>query len=197
MNEEICASALRIAFFEARTYYQFTDKPVDDSLLQRLYEIVRWGPTALNCQPARLIFVKSPEAKARLCGVLAPGNVSKVISAPVTVAVAWDTEFYTELPTLFPSRPSALDAFTADPEHARMTAVRNGTLQGGYLIIAARLLGLDVGPMSGFNEKSLNAVFFPDGRWRINFLANLGYGKPDATHGRGPRLSFDDACRIE
>ncbi|NUA26911.1 malonic semialdehyde reductase [Cupriavidus basilensis] len=196
MNEDLCASALTRAFLDARTYYRFTDRPVEDGLLQRLYENVRWGPTALNCQPARLIFIKSPEAKARLCSVLSPGNVGKVSSAPVTAVVAWDTEFFTELPTLFPNRPSAKDAFAADHELARMTAIRNGTLQGGYLIVAARLLGLDVGPMSGFDEKMLNAEFFPDSRWRVNFLANLGYGEPDATHPRGPRLAFEETCRI-
>ncbi len=184
------------AFSAARTFSKFIDKTVPDDTLKALYDLAQWGPTASNCQPARYVFVRSPQAKARLCACLAPGNVDKAMSAPVTVIVAQDSRFHEHLATQFPHQPGAAAMYANDAALAQTVALRNSSLQGAYLIVAARLLGLDCGPMSGFNAQALDQSFFPDGRYRTNFLVNIGYGDATALRPRGPRLSFDTVATI-
>ncbi len=189
--------ALRTLFIDARTHRAWLPGPVDDALLRRLYELARLGPTSTNSQPMRVVFVKSPEAKARLKPALTPDNVNKTMAAPVTAIVAYDREFHELLPKLVPTR-DAKSEIAAMPEAARdAMAATSGTLQGGYLIMAARALGLDCGPMGGFDHDKVDATFFPDGRWRSIFLMNIGHGDPAKLRPRAPRLDFDEACRIE
>lgn len=195
MNQTLDAHALDQAFRTARSFPRFTDRPVSDDTLTALYELMKWGPTALNCQPTRLVFLRTPEAKARLLPLLMPGNVARVQSAPVTVIVAGDSRYYDNLPELFPAYDARPD-FLANPAMAEATRVRNNGLQGGYLIIAARMLGLDCGPMSGFDQAGTDAEFFPDGRWKADFLVSLGYGDPSSPYPRGPRLAFEQAAQL-
>jgi len=187
---------LEQAFLSARTFNAFTPQAVDDETILKLYDLLRWGPTSMNCQPGRYVFVRGAEAKQKLTDALAAGNVSKTMAAPVTVIVAMDTQFYEHLPSQFPSSPNASDTMRNNEALANSTAFRNSSLQGAYLILAARLLGLDCGPMSGFDADKLNAAFFPDGRYKANFLVNLGYGDPSGNYPRGPRLAFDEAAQI-
>jgi 3-hydroxypropanoate dehydrogenase len=182
-------------FGEARTNSVWQERPVPDDLLRRVYDIAKMGPTSANSCPMRVVFVKSAEAKARLKPCLNEGNVEKTMKAPATAIIAYDTQFYDLLPRLFPARDMRT-GYASDPELALATAFRNGSIQGGYFIIAARSLGLDCGPMSGFNNAKLDAEFFPDGRWKSNFLCNLGYGDHTKLHPRNPRPSFEEACRI-
>lgn len=182
-------------FFAARSVNTFRDTPVTDAMLKELHALLRWGPTSMNCQPGRFVFVRSEAAKVRLLPALAPGNVEKTRQAPVTVIVAQDTRFFEHLPTQFPAY-DARPMFEGNAELAAATAFRNSTLQGAYLIIAARMLGLDAGPMSGFDAGKVNEAFFPDGRYAVNFLVNLGYGDPAGNYPRGPRLAFDDVAQI-
>lgn len=196
MPQAIDDAALDQIFRSARTFHKFTDQPVDDETLRQLYELYKWGPTSMNAQPGRVVFVRSPEAKEQLRPALSPGNVDKTMKAPVTVIVAHDTAFHAHLPTQFPAMPTASEMFAGNAALAADTAFRNGTLQGAYLLIAARALGLAVGAMSGFNPAAVNAAFFPDGRWKANFLVNLGWGDPSGHHPRGPRLAFDQVARI-
>ena len=182
-------------FEDARTHTAWQERPVPDEMLRRVYDVARMGPTSANCCPMRVVFVKSAEAKARLEPCLNAGNVEKTMKAPATAIISYDTQFYDLLPKLFPGRDMRT-AFATDAELAATTAFRNGSLQGAYLIIAARALGLDCGPMSGFDNAKLDAEFFPDGRWKSNFLCNLGYGDPAKLHPRNPRPSFEEACRI-
>lgn len=191
----LTAETLDQLFVHARTHHAFAPDAIPEDTLRRLYEVLKWGPTSMNCQPARWVFVTTPDGKALLKPALSPGNVDQTMSAPVTVIVATDTRFYEHLPTMFPAY-DAQALFAGNAELATSTAFRNGTLQGAYLMIAARALGLDCGPMSGFDADKLNAAFFPDGRWQANFLCNLGVGDPAKLYPRGPRLSFDEACRI-
>jgi len=191
------ADPLEQAFSEARTFAKFLETPVPDDTLKSLYALAKWGPTASNCQPARYVFVRSAQGKAKLRECLAPGNVDKTMGAPVTVIVAQDTRFYEHLATQFPHMPNAAAAYTAQPALAHTTALRNSSLQGGYLILAARMLGLDCGPMSGFDAEALDRAFFPDGHYRANFLVNLGYGDRAALRPRGPRLPFDTVATFE
>lgn len=187
----------RQLLLDARTHNAWIDKPVDDALLRRLYELARMGPTAFNCQSMRLVFVKSHEAKERLRPTLAPGNVDKAMPAPVTAIVAYDTEFYLKLVRLMPHFPGVDKQIGGmEPESRRRMAVLSASLQGGYLILAARGLGLDCGPMTGFDADKVDAEFFPDGAWKSIFLMNLGYGDPAKLCPRSPRLDFDEACRI-
>ena len=189
---------LRLLFFDARTHRAWLDRPVDDALLSRIYKLGCWPPTSANCEPMRLVFVKSQEAKARLRPALDAGNVDQTMSAPVTAIVAYDTRFFDEMPKLTPQRPEMGARFGGAPEAVReRLAFQNGSLQGGYLILAARALGLDCGPMGGFDRAKVDAAFFPDGRWKSNFLLNIGYGNPATLRPRAPRLDFDEACRIE
>jgi 3-hydroxypropanoate dehydrogenase len=191
------AHVLDTLFRNARTHNGFDGRPVSDETLRALYDLLKWGPTAANSCPGRFVFVKSAEGKARLRPALAPGNLDKTMAAPVTVIIAYDLEFYEHLPKLFP-HTDARSWFHGKPEeHIRSSAFRGGTLQGAYLIIAARALGLDCGPMGGFNNAMVDAAFFPDGKLRSNFLCNLGYGDPAKLHPRNPRLAFEEACRIE
>ena len=191
----LTTEALEQLFVQATTHNGFAHEPIPESTLRRLYDLMKWGHTSMNCQPARLIFVSSPEGKARLAPALSPGNLDKTLAAPVTVIVATASAFYEHLPTMFPSY-DARPMFAGNAELAATTAFRNGTLQGAYLILAARALGLDCGPMSGFDSATLNAAFFPDGRYQANFLCNLGIGDSARLHPRGPRLAFEEACRI-
>lgn len=186
--------ALEQAFLAARTFPKFTDQAVSDEILAQLYELAKWGPSSMNCQPARFVFVRSAEAKARLKPCLAPGNTDKTMAAPVTVIVAQDTRFFEHLPTQFPANPNAQAMFAGNAALADATALRNSSLQGAYLMVAARMLGLDCGPMSGFNAAALDAAFFADGRYKANFLINLGYGDVSGLRPRGPRLPLDVAC---
>ena len=185
----------KVIFEDARTHTAWQERPVTDDLLRRVYDVAKMGPTSSNCCPMRLVFVKSAEAKARLKPCLSEGNVEKTMKAPATAIIAYDTEFYELLPKLFPHR-DVRAGFANNAELARTTAFRNGSLQGAYLMIAARALGLDCGPMSGFDNAKLDAGFFPDGRWQSNFLCNLGYGDPSKLRPRNPRPSFEEACRI-
>lgn len=196
MTQALENTALDQLFGGARTFSHWQDKPVEDVLLQQMYAQLKFAPTSANASPARFVFVKSPAAKARLKPCLAPGNVEKTMTAPVTVIVAHDLEFYEQLPTLFP-HADARSWFVGNDAAIQTTAFRNGSLQGAYLILAARALGLDCGPMSGFDNAALDAAFFAGTAWRSNFLINLGYGETATLHPRNPRLSFAQACRIE
>jgi 3-hydroxypropanoate dehydrogenase len=188
-------NALNVLFLEARTHNVWLDKPVPDDLLRRIYDIARMGPTSANSSPARFVFVKSDEAKARLLPAMSANNQEKTRTAPVTVIIAYDLEFYEKLPQLFP-HVDARPWFAGKEALVAETALRNGSLQGAYLMIAARALGLDCGPMSGFNAELVNAEFFPDGNWKANFICNLGYGDAGKLFPRNPRLPFDEVCRI-
>ncbi|MES5048338.1 malonic semialdehyde reductase [Rhizobium nepotum] len=185
--------ALATLFTEARTHNGWMDKPISDETLHALYDLTKMGPTSANCSPARFVFVRSPEAKEKLRPVLSSGNLEKTMAAPVTVIAAIDSEFYEKLPVLFP-HADARSWFTSSPAVAEETAFRNATLQAGYLILAARALGLDTGAMSGFDKGKVDAAFFAGTTWKSNFLINLGYGDPSKLFGRLPRLTFEDAC---
>jgi len=191
LNDE----ALAQLFTEARTHNGWQDRPVDDALLHRLYDLTKMGPTSANCSPARFVFVRDADGKEKLKPSLSSGNLEKTMKAPVTVIVAQDAEFYEKLPELFP-HADARSWFTSSPAVAEETAFRNATLQAGYMIMAARALGLDAGPMSGFDRKKVDDAFFAGTTWKSNFLINLGHGDPAKLFGRLPRLSFDDACRL-
>jgi len=200
MPTRLTDESLDILFREARTHNVWLDTPVSDDTLRQLYGLMCWGPTSANCQPARILFLRSPEAKKRLLPALAPPNVDKTMQAPVTAVIAHDLLFYDNLPKLFPNNPSAREWFSNSPELADVTAFRNGTLQGGYFILAARSLGLDCGPMSGFDNAKVDAEFFaadpPTSRVKSNFLCNLGYGDAAKLFPRNPRLEFDEACKL-
>lgn len=189
--------ALEQAFRAARTFSQFTDQAVSDDTLAQLYDLAKWGPTSMNCQPARYVFVRGTEAKEKLRSSLAPGNLDKTMKAPVTVIVAQDLRFFEHLPEQFPHNTNAGAPFADNTAAAQTAALRNSSLQGAYLIVAARMLGLDCGPMSGFNAPMLDAAFFPEGRYKSNFLINLGYGDSQSLRPRGPRLSFATVASIQ
>jgi 3-hydroxypropanoate dehydrogenase len=195
MANALDMTARKQLFTEARTRNAWHPQALDDDVLNELYELAKWGPTAANSNPARFVFVRSPEGKQRLEKHLSPGNVAKTAGAPVCVIVAYDGEFYEFMPQLFPARDMKT-SFVGRPEVIMDTAIRSSTLQGAYMMMAARTLGLDVGPMSGFNKDTLDADFFPDGRWRSNFLFNLGYGSDVDLFERNPRLRFDQACQV-
>jgi 3-hydroxypropanoate dehydrogenase len=195
MTQTIDPSVLEQAFLTARTFNKFTEQVVSEATLHQLYDLLRWGPTAMNAQPARFVFLSSRESRQRLLPALMPGNQEKTLAAPVTVIVAHDTRFFDHLPTQFPAY-DAKPVFEANAAMAEATAFRNSSLQGAYLIVAARMLGLDCGPMSGFDADKVNAEFFPEGQWKANFLINMGYGDPSGNYPRGPRLPFETAARI-
>ncbi|PZW50932.1 3-hydroxypropanoate dehydrogenase [Humitalea rosea] len=188
-------AALDTLFRTARTQNAWQDKPVPEALLHDLYDLMKMGPTSANCSPARLIFLTTPEAKEKLRPALSAGNLAKTMSAPVTVIVALDEAFYEKLPKLFP-HVDARPWFTSNAAFAATTAMRNGSLQGAYLMLAARALGIDVGAMSGFNVEMVNETFMAGTTWKANFLCNLGYGDPAGVKERLPRLDFDEACQI-
>ncbi len=188
-------SALEQLFSQARTHVAWQDKPVSPEILRQLYDELKWAPTSANSSPARFVFISSAEAKARLKPTLSEGNVEKTMSAPVTVIIAQDMEFYEHLPTLFP-HADARSWFVGNTAAIEKAAFRNSTLQGAYLIMAARALGLDCGPMSGFDADAVKAAFFPDSPIQANFLCNLGYGDASQLYPRGPRLDFEQVCQV-
>ncbi len=187
-------AGLELLFTEARSHNKWQDKPVSDELLQQVYDHAKFGPTSANCSPARFVFIRTKEGKEKLAPALSSGNMEKTMTAPVTVIVAYDPKFYEKLPQLFPHNPSARDWFTSNDSLAATTAFRNGTLQGAYLVLAARAFGLDTGSMSGFDNAKVDAAFFASSGWRSNWLINIGYGDPAGLFNRSPRLSFDEAC---
>lgn len=187
--------SLDIMFRAARTHSDWLDKPVSDELLHQIYDLMKWAPTSANSSPARLVFVRSAAAKQRLLTAVSPGNLDKTRAAPVTAIIAHDTEFHEKLPALFP-HADARSWFADNQPLIDTTAFRNGTLQGGYLILAARALGLDAGPMSGFDNAKVDKEFFPDGKVKSNFLVNLGYGDASKLFPRSPRLPFAEAAQI-
>ena len=188
--------ALDQLFRAARTQNKWQDRPVPDAKLQELYELLKWGPTSANSSPARFVFVRTPEGKAKLKEALSAGNTEKTMTAPVTVIVCYDSYFYDKLGQLFP-HADAKPWFTSSPEFAEKTAFRNGSLQGAYLMLAARAIGLDVGAMSGFDNAKVDELFLFGTGWKSNFLVNLGYGDVAGLFPRSPRLSFDEAARLE
>ncbi|MDG2526120.1 malonic semialdehyde reductase [Stenotrophomonas sp. HITSZ_GD] len=195
MAEVLHDAALDQLFRTARTQNAFLDKPVEDSQLRALYDLLKWGPTAANATPARIVFVKSKEAKAKLAPALSEGNLAKTLAAPVTAIIGFDQDFHEKLPYLFP-HADAKSWFDGPREGRHESAFRNGSLQGAYLILAARALGLDAGPMSGFDAAKVDEAFFAGTHIKTNFLVNLGYGDPAGLFPRLPRLSFDEAARI-
>ena len=197
MSEVLNDTALDQLFRSARTQNAFLDKPVEDAQLHALYELLKWGPTAANTTPARFVFVKSAEAKAKLGPTLDQGNYNKTMAAPVTVIVGFDEDFHEKTPFLFPHVPDAKGWFDGPRENRHTAAFRNGSLQGGYLILAARALGLDAGPMSGFDNAKVDAAFFAGSDVKSNFICSIGEGDPSKVFGRLPRLAFEDACRID
>ena len=196
MSQALNDTALDQLFRTARTQNAFQERPVDEAQLHALYELLKWGPTSANMSPARFVFVKSPAAKEKLKPALSEGNLAKTMVAPMTVIVAHDEDFHEKLPYLFP-HVDAKAWFDGPRENRREAAFRNGTLQGAYLILAARSLGLDTGPMSGFDNAKVDEAFFAGTAIKSNFLVNLGYGDPAGLFPRSPRLSFDEAARIE
>jgi 3-hydroxypropanoate dehydrogenase len=208
MGQALDDAALDTVFREARTYTTWDQRPVPDQALRGLYDLLKWAPTSANAAPARFAFLRSKEAKERLRPALAPGNIEKTMTAPVTVIVAYDMKFYEQLPRLFPQSPGAKHMFESNPQLIEATARRNSTLQGAYLILAARALGLDCGPMSGFDNAKVDEEFFsagkpcfgcdqeffPEGHVKSNFLCNIGYGDSNALLPRLPRLPFNEAC---
>lgn len=183
-------------FLNARTHNAWQQRPVSTDTLHKLYELTVMGPTSANCLPMRVCFVATPQAKARLVPLMSAGNQEKTRQAPVSAIVAYDLDFPDHLPRLFPHEPSAPEWFTATPQATREAALKNGSLQGGYFIIAARALGLDCGPMGGFDAQAVAEAFFPGKRYEVNFVCNLGYGDASALHPRLPRPAFDEVCRI-
>jgi 3-hydroxypropanoate dehydrogenase len=188
------AAGLDLLFRGARTHNKFRPDPISDDTLRELYDLLKFGPTSANSSPARFLFLRTRAAKERLAPALSSGNLEKTIAAPVTVIVAYDPKFHERLTYLFPHNPDAPSWFTSNESLAATTAFRNGTLQGAYLLIAARALGLDCGPMSGFDNDKVDAEFLADRGWRSNFLVNIGHGDPTGVYPRSPRLPFDEAC---
>ncbi len=209
MSPRVPDQALDVLFREARTFGSWLPKPVSDELLRAVYDLMKWGPTSMNGCPLRILFLRTQESKERLRAALSPGNVQKTMSAPVTAILANDMQFYEKLPKLAPHNPKARSLFENSPELADATARRNATLQGAYFILAARAMGLDCGPMSGFDNARVDQEFFgagleregvceeyAPGRLKSNFLCNLGYGDAAKVHPRLPRLEFDEACKL-
>jgi nitroreductase len=194
--EPLSNDVLAQLFTGGRTFNHWLERPVSEQQLHELWELTKWGPTSMNCLPMRLVFLVSDQAKQQLGPALAKGNVEQTMAAPVTAIVATDHAFYEKLPELFPANPKARDLFAGKPELAAENAFRNASLQGGYLILAARALGLDCGPMSGFDAETVDRVFFPDSKVRTNFLLNIGYGDREKLHPRGPRPGFAEVASI-
>ena len=187
-----------LLFRNARSQNGWQAKPVSDEQLRQLYELMKWAPTTMNTQPARILFLRSAAAKERLRPALNPGNVDKTMAAPVTAIVAYDTAFYEHLPKLFANNPNARAIFAGEDKkaHAETSAFRNGSMQGGYFVLAARAVGLDCGPMSGFNNAKVDAEFFGGTGIKSNFLCNLGIGDAAKVMPRNPRLAFEEACKL-
>lgn len=195
MSQPLNDAALATLFGAARSHNGWSEQGIDDDVLRRLYDLLKMAPTSANCSPGRFVFLRSTAAKERLAPALSKGNLEKTMTAPVSVIVAWDTAFYDHLPALFP-HADARSWFTHSPGAAHETAFRNGSLQGAYLILAARSLGLDVGALSGFDAGKVNAEFFAGTTWTANFIVNLGHGNPEKLFGRLPRLAFEEACQL-
>lgn len=202
MKQTLSEQGLDLLFRGARSQNGWLDEAIDDSTLRAVYDLVRWGPTSTNGCPARIVFLRSAEAKARLLPALAQGNVEKTLQAPVTAIIAYDANFHEQLPRLFPHNPGMRDWYAAQPQVIAATALRNSSLQGAYFMLAARALGLDCGPMSGFDHEQVDAEFFansshfPGQHVRTNFLCNLGYGDPSKLFPRSPRLTFEECCAL-
>lgn len=195
MTQRLSSEAIDQLFLSARSHNGWIDQPVSDALLTQLYDTLKHGPTSNNCCPARFVFVRSETAKQQLLPALKGHNGEKMLRAPVTVIVAFDSLFFEHLPELFPVYDAAAP-YRANPQASHIAALRNGSLQGAYLMLAARALGLDCGPMSGFDNAHVDATFFADGRWKSNFLCSLGYGDVSKLRPSGPRLTFEQACRL-
>jgi len=208
LSKQLDNEGLDLLFRNARTFNAWSDKPVSDEILKQLYDLMKWGPTSVNCCPARILFLRTPAAKQRLLPALAPGNIEKTMTAPVTAIIGYDGKFYEQLPKLFP-HTDARAWFSNTPELAEVTARRNSSLQGAYFMMAARALGLDCGPLSGFDQAKVDHEFFPaenrpdfeyeyfpDSHIKTNFLCNLGYGDSAKLFPRSPRLDFDEACKL-
>ncbi|WP_082715301.1 malonic semialdehyde reductase [Celeribacter halophilus] len=193
--EKLDDAAIDLILRDARSHYAWTNKPVSDALLHEIFEITISGPTSMNTCPARFVFVRSNEAKARLAKSLKAKNVDKMMAAPVTAIIAYDPNFWTQLPFLFPHEDRR-PLFEGKPEHCEATAFRNSTLQGAYFMIAARALGLDVGAMSGFSNEIVDAEFFAESGWKSNFLCNIGYADETAIFQKLPRFGFEEVCSI-
>jgi 3-hydroxypropanoate dehydrogenase len=195
MNTAISIMSIQQLFTAARTHHAWQDRDIADGLLHEIYDLAKWGPTSANSLPMRIVFVKSNSAKEKLMPALSGSNVEQVRAAPVTAIVAYDQKFYDQLPTLFPAF-DARSLFASNPSLSEQTAFRNSSLQGAYFILAVRALGLDTGPMSGFDNAKVDQAFFENSSWKSNFLCNIGYGDAAKLHPRGPRLGFDQACII-
>jgi 3-hydroxypropanoate dehydrogenase len=191
----ISEGALDVLFRAARSYNAFEPGTISDATLRALYELMKWGPTTANSQPQRILFLRSQAAKDRLALALSKTNLDKTIAAPVVAILAFDLKFYEHLPRMY-HNPAARSWYETTPEHIHTTSFRNATLQGAYFILAARALGLDAGPMSGFDNAKVDAEFFADGQWKSNFLCILGKGEPGSVPPRNPRFAFDEVCRI-
>lgn len=196
MGTPIAKESIDRLFTEARTHHAWLDQPVPDELLRAIYDLAKWGPTSVNASPVRILFVKSKTAKEKLLPALSGSNPEQVRAAPVTAIIAYDEKFYDELPALFPAF-DARSLFVSNPSLSQQTAFRNSSLQGAYFMLAARALGLDVGPMSGFDNAKVDEAFFTGTSWKSNFLCNVGYGDASGLYPRGPRLDFETAARIE
>jgi len=210
-RHRLSQDACNVLFVEARTHKVWLDRPVEDRLLHELYDLMKWGPTSANCCPARILFLRSRQAKERLRPTLESDNVDKTMKAPVTAIIAYDSAFYRQLPRLFPPMPAMQERFAQSSELAAATALRNSSLQGAYFMLAARSLGLDCGPMSGFDNEKVDQEFFPvmapptgataggfiaAGNVKSNFLCNLGFGDAAKLHPRGPRFGFGEVCQL-
>ena len=196
MAHTLDSEARDLLFRNARTHSAWLDRPVSDATLREIYDLMKFGPTSMNCSPMRILFLRGKEAKERLRPALMPANVDKTMVAPVTAIVGYDLRFYERLGELFPHYAGAREIFAKNAQLAEITAFRNGTLQGGYFILAARALGLDCGPMSGFDNAKVDAEFFAGESVKSNFLCNLGYGDASKLFPRNPRLTFEEACRV-
>ncbi len=196
MSGTIDSASLDQIFRNARTHNDFLKKPVGDDTLRALYDLMKFGPTSANCSPARILFLRSEEAKQRLKPALSAGNSAKTMAAPVVAVIGYDLEFYEKLPQLFPHNLDARNWFAGNEQAIFTTAFRNSSLQGAYFMLAARAVGLDCGPMSGFDNAKVDAEFWPGGKVKSNFLCNLGYGDASTLFPRSPRLAFDEACKL-
>lgn len=196
MSNKLDNLALDRLFRTARTRNGWTDRPVTEEQLRELYDLMKFGPTSANCCPARFVWIRSAEAKGKLAALALPTNAPKILAAPVTVIVGYDLDFAEQLPKLFPARGKAMQGYFSDPLVAEVTAFRNGSLQGAYLIVAARALGLDCGPMSGFSNEAVDLAFFANTRIKSNFICSIGYGSDENLFPRNPRLTFEESGRF-
>ena len=196
MTAALSGHSLDQIFRSARTFNGWADRPVEDATVREIYDLMKWGPTSANCSPARFVWVRSTDGKATLAGLAAEQNKPKILQAPVTVIIGYDLDFADELPKLLPHNAEVMQKYFVSPGVAEVTAMRNGTLQGAYLIVAARASGLDCGPMSGFDNAGVDRAFFSGTQIQSNFICSIGYGDPASVFPRNPRLSFEEAGRL-